>query len=80
MTTVNGKPKQDSTTADLIFDLATLVSFISHVMTLETGDVITTGTPPGVGPVQAGDVVAITIDGVGTLENPVIDAPQGELS
>jgi len=74
-TTLNGEPRQDSTTADLIFDLPTLVSFISHVMTLEPGDVITTGTPSGVGPVQPGDVVAITIDGVGTLENPVVGEP-----
>jgi 2-keto-4-pentenoate hydratase/2-oxohepta-3-ene-1,7-dioic acid hydratase in catechol pathway len=74
-TTLNGELRQDSTTADLIFDLPTLVSFISHVMTLEPGDVITTGTPSGVGPMQPGDVVAITIDGVGTLENPVVGEP-----
>ena len=47
------------------------VSFISKVMTLEAGDVILTGTPAGVSPIRAGDVVTVTIEGVGTLTNPV---------
>jgi 2-keto-4-pentenoate hydratase/2-oxohepta-3-ene-1,7-dioic acid hydratase in catechol pathway len=69
---VNGKVRQASTTADLIFDVATLIAFITRSMTLEEGDVITTGTPPGVGPIAAGDVVEIEIDGVGVLTNPVV--------
>ncbi len=68
---VNGKVRQKSKTSDMIFDVYHLVSFISQVMTLHPGDVIATGTPAGVGPLQAGDVAAIEIDGVGRLENPV---------
>lgn len=68
---VNGATKQDGRTSDMIFPPARLVSFISHVMTLEPGDVIATGTPSGVGPIRAGDVVEIEIEGVGVLRNPV---------
>lgn len=75
---VNGRVLQDSTTANLIFDIPTLVSFLSHSFTLEAGDVILTGTPPGVGfarkpPVwlTPGDTVAVEIEGLGRLENPV---------
>jgi 2-keto-4-pentenoate hydratase/2-oxohepta-3-ene-1,7-dioic acid hydratase in catechol pathway len=71
-TRVNGVVKQDSTTADLIFDVPTLISFISAHMTLEAGDVILTGTPSGVGNLTPGDVVEVEIEGVGTLRNPVI--------
>lgn len=70
-TRVNGQIKQDSNTSDLIFDVFELVEFISRVMTLEEGDVIATGTPPGVGQLQSGDVVEIEIEGVGVLRNPV---------
>lgn len=70
-TRVNGELKQDSRTSDMIFDVPTLVSFISHVMTLCPGDIITTGTPSGVGPLAAGDTVEITLEGVGTLINEV---------
>ncbi len=73
-TRVNGTLKQDSNTSDLIFDVPTLVSFISHVMTLEPGDLISTGTPSGVGPIEPGDRVEIEIDGIGLLVNRVIDA------
>jgi 2-keto-4-pentenoate hydratase/2-oxohepta-3-ene-1,7-dioic acid hydratase in catechol pathway len=72
-THVNGTLRQDSTTADLIFDVPTLIEYASRVMTLEEGDLITTGTPPGVGPIQPGDVIRIEIEGIGVLENPVID-------
>ena len=75
---VNGKTLQDSSTKQMIFSVAELVSFISHSITLEVGDVIATGTPPGVGfvrqpPVflQAGDTVEVEIDTVGTLTNTV---------
>ena len=68
---VNGEVRQDGRTRDLIFDVPYLVSYISKVMTLEPGDVILTGTPAGVGPLDAGDVVEVEIDGVGVLRNPV---------
>jgi 2-keto-4-pentenoate hydratase/2-oxohepta-3-ene-1,7-dioic acid hydratase in catechol pathway len=71
-TRLNGVTKQDSSTSDLIFDVAHLISFISHHMTLEPGDVISTGTPSGVGNVVPGDEVEIEIDGIGVLKNPVI--------
>ena len=57
----------------MVFDVAELVSWISSVMTLLPGDVILTGTPVGVGPIKAGDEVSVTIEGVGTLTNPVVD-------
>jgi len=71
-TRVNGVTKQDSSTNDLIFDVAHLISFCSHHMTLEVGDVISTGTPSGVGNVVPGDEIEIEIDGIGVLKNPVI--------
>lgn len=70
---LNGAPRQDSTTADLIFSVAQLVSFVSRVMTLEPGDLLTTGTPPGVGNLSPGDTISIAIDGIGTLTNPVVE-------
>jgi len=70
-TRVNGAVKQKSNTSDLIFDISRLVEFISHVMTLEPGDLIATGTPPGVGPLQKGDVVEVEIEGIGILRNSV---------
>jgi 2-keto-4-pentenoate hydratase/2-oxohepta-3-ene-1,7-dioic acid hydratase in catechol pathway len=73
-TRVNGVIKQDSSTSDLIFDVPTLISFVSTYMTLEVGDVISTGTPSGVGPVVAGDEVEIEIEGIGVLKNPVTAA------
>ncbi|MBU1275564.1 MAG: fumarylacetoacetate hydrolase family protein [Proteobacteria bacterium] len=69
---VNGETRQDTNTSDMIFDVYQLVSFVSQVMTLKPGDVIATGTPSGIGPLQAGDVVAIEVQGVGVLENPVV--------
>jgi 2-keto-4-pentenoate hydratase/2-oxohepta-3-ene-1,7-dioic acid hydratase in catechol pathway len=68
---VNGKVKQDGRTRDQIFTVPALLAFISAGMTLEPGDVVTTGTPDGVGPIQAGDVVEIEVEGVGVLRNPV---------
>ena len=78
VTRVNGQVRQDSTTADMIFDVATIIEVASRCMTLEEGDLVTTGTPPGVGPLQAGDVVAIEIEGIGVLENPVVDEEEGD--
>lgn len=73
-THVNGQVRQDGNTSDFLFALDIIVRFISQVMTLEPGDVIATGTPAGVSPLNAGDTVEVTIDGVGTLANPVADA------
>jgi 2-keto-4-pentenoate hydratase/2-oxohepta-3-ene-1,7-dioic acid hydratase in catechol pathway len=71
-TRVNGVVRQDSTTADLIFDVPGLVSFVSHHMTLEVGDIISTGTPAGVGNLSPGDVVEVEIEGIGVLRNRVV--------
>jgi 2-keto-4-pentenoate hydratase/2-oxohepta-3-ene-1,7-dioic acid hydratase in catechol pathway len=75
---VNGEVMQDSNTDQMIFDVAELVSFISQTLTLEPGDVIATGTPPGVGFARkpprflgAGDEVTVEIEGIGALTNPV---------
>ena len=76
-TRVNGHVKQRSTTADMIFDVPTLIAFVTRVMTLEEGDLITTGTPPGIGPLFAGDVVEVEIEGIGVLRNPVIEEAEG---
>jgi 2-keto-4-pentenoate hydratase/2-oxohepta-3-ene-1,7-dioic acid hydratase in catechol pathway len=76
---VNGKVLQDGNTRDLIFDIPTLVTFASTVMTLEPGDLIRTGTPPGVGyfrdpriALRPGDIVEVEVEGLGKLANPVV--------
>jgi 2-keto-4-pentenoate hydratase/2-oxohepta-3-ene-1,7-dioic acid hydratase in catechol pathway len=68
---VNGQVRQDSRTSDMVFGPAALVSFISHIMTLLPGDLISTGTPSGVGKLAAGDTVEVELEGIGTLTNPV---------
>jgi len=70
-TRVNGKLRQSGNTRDFIFSLDVIIRYISRVMTLFPGDLILTGTPAGVGPLQPGDIVEVTIEGVGTLRNPV---------
>ena len=70
-TYLNGEVKQSARTSELIFGISRLISFISGVMTLLPGDVIATGTPAGIGPVQAGDIVEIKIEKIGTLRNRV---------
>jgi len=79
-TTVNGEPRQAAQIADLIFDIPTLIASISASVLLEAGDVIATGTPSGVGIgldpptfLRPGDVVEVSIDGVGVLSNPVVE-------
>jgi 2-keto-4-pentenoate hydratase/2-oxohepta-3-ene-1,7-dioic acid hydratase in catechol pathway len=72
-TRVNGQVRQDGTTAEFIFPLDLLIRFVSQVMTLEPGDLIATGTPAGVGPLQPGDTVEIAVEGVGTLTNSVVN-------
>jgi 2-keto-4-pentenoate hydratase/2-oxohepta-3-ene-1,7-dioic acid hydratase in catechol pathway len=69
---VNGRIRQESNTSNLIFDIRQLIEFISDIMTLERGDVIATGTPPGVGELFPGDVVEVEIDGIGVLRNKVV--------
>jgi 2-keto-4-pentenoate hydratase/2-oxohepta-3-ene-1,7-dioic acid hydratase in catechol pathway len=71
--TVNGVRRQHSRTSQLVFNAAELIAYISDVMTLEPGDVISTGTPSGVAPLAAGDTVTIAVEGVGELSNPVVD-------
>ncbi|WP_174591844.1 fumarylacetoacetate hydrolase family protein [Methanocella conradii] len=68
---LNGAVKQDSNTSDMIFNVYRLVEFVSSVMTLEMGDVIATGTPPGVGPMKRGDTIEVEIDNIGVLANKV---------
>ena len=81
-TWVNGELRQESNTKQLIFDCFTLVEHLSTAFTLEPGDIVTTGTPAGVGItmkpprlLQAGDVVRVEIEGIGAIENPLIDEP-----
>ena len=68
---VNGVVKQDGRTRDQVFPLPRLLSFITAGMTLEPGDLVSTGTPAGVGPLKAGDTVEIEVEGVGVLRNEV---------
>ena len=71
ITRVNGELRQDAPVSEMIFTVDAILEFVSQFMTLEPGDLIATGTPPGVGPVQPGDRVAVEIPGLGTLENPI---------
>ena len=70
-TELDGEVRQQSRTSLMIHDVPTLVSYVSHVMTLLPGDVILTGTPAGVGRMMDGQTVSVTVEGVGTLSNPV---------
>ena len=71
-TRLNGDVVQHGNTEDMVFGVATLIEFITAFMTLLPGDVLLTGTPEGVGPIAAGDVVEVEVEGVGTLRNPVV--------
>jgi 2-keto-4-pentenoate hydratase/2-oxohepta-3-ene-1,7-dioic acid hydratase in catechol pathway len=72
---VNGEMRQMASTHDMIFSVRQLIAFISSVMTLEPGDLILTGTPAGVSPLSPGDSVEVSIEGLGSLTNPVITQP-----
>ena len=72
-TRVSGEIRQQGNTRDFIFPLEVIIRYITQVMTLFPGDVIATGTPKGVGPVVAGEVIEVSVEGVGTLRNPVVD-------
>jgi 2-keto-4-pentenoate hydratase/2-oxohepta-3-ene-1,7-dioic acid hydratase in catechol pathway len=71
-TTLNGDVRQRGRTSQMVFDVPTLVAHVTAVMTLLPGDVILTGTPAGVGPMQPGDDIAVTVQGIGTLSNRVV--------
>jgi 2-keto-4-pentenoate hydratase/2-oxohepta-3-ene-1,7-dioic acid hydratase in catechol pathway len=70
-TRVNGATRQDGNTSQMVFDCGFLIEFVTSIMTMLPGDVILTGTPAGVGPLAAGDVVEVTVEGIGTLRNAV---------
>jgi 2-keto-4-pentenoate hydratase/2-oxohepta-3-ene-1,7-dioic acid hydratase in catechol pathway len=72
-TKVNGGLRQDGSTLDFIFSLDVLIRYVANVMTLLPGDILATGTPDGVGPVLAGDVVEVEVEGIGKLSNPIVD-------
>jgi 2-keto-4-pentenoate hydratase/2-oxohepta-3-ene-1,7-dioic acid hydratase in catechol pathway len=75
-TYLNGELRQSTSTSDLIFGISKLISFISSIMTLLPGDVIATGTPSGIGPMNPGDVAEIKIQNIGTLRNFVVAQDQ----
>jgi 2-keto-4-pentenoate hydratase/2-oxohepta-3-ene-1,7-dioic acid hydratase in catechol pathway len=68
---VNGAVRQRGRTADMVFSPPKLIAYIASIMTLEPGDVVMTGTPAGIGPLAAGDVVEVEVEGIGVLRNPV---------
>jgi 2-keto-4-pentenoate hydratase/2-oxohepta-3-ene-1,7-dioic acid hydratase in catechol pathway len=72
-TRVNGELKQDGNTSDMMFDVDRILHHISQFCTLLPGDLIATGTPEGVGPLHSGDVVEVTVEGIGTLRNSVVN-------
>jgi 2-keto-4-pentenoate hydratase/2-oxohepta-3-ene-1,7-dioic acid hydratase in catechol pathway len=69
---LNGERRQHSHTGNMVFGVARLISFISHIMTLLPGDVIATGTPSGIGPMRVGDVIEIRVEGIGALRNQIV--------
>jgi 2-keto-4-pentenoate hydratase/2-oxohepta-3-ene-1,7-dioic acid hydratase in catechol pathway len=71
-TFVNGQRRQSAPTSDMIFFVTFLIPWISRMMTLLPGDIVTTGTPAGIGPLSSGDIVEVVIGGIGTLRNPVV--------
>jgi 2-keto-4-pentenoate hydratase/2-oxohepta-3-ene-1,7-dioic acid hydratase in catechol pathway len=72
---VDGEVRQDGSCADMIFPVAACLAYASRVFTLLPGDLLLTGTPEGVGPLESGQTVRVEIDGVGAIENPVVDGP-----
>jgi 5-oxopent-3-ene-1,2,5-tricarboxylate decarboxylase/2-hydroxyhepta-2,4-diene-1,7-dioate isomerase len=75
-TLVNGKVTQEGNTRDMIFDIPTLIEYLSGFMTLQSGDIILTGTPEGLANVQVGDEVVTEIEGIGSLKNTIIGDPE----
>ncbi|MHC5036462.1 MAG: fumarylacetoacetate hydrolase family protein [Planctomycetota bacterium] len=72
---VNGEVRQDANTGNMVFRIPAVISYLSKHFTLQPGDVIATGTPEGIGPIVEGDVVEATVEGIGTLRNPVVREP-----
>jgi 2-keto-4-pentenoate hydratase/2-oxohepta-3-ene-1,7-dioic acid hydratase in catechol pathway len=72
ITRLDGEVKQDGPVTDMIFPVDVIIAFVSACMTLEPGDLIATGTPPGVGPMRAGQTVEVEIPGIGLLRNPIV--------
>jgi 2-keto-4-pentenoate hydratase/2-oxohepta-3-ene-1,7-dioic acid hydratase in catechol pathway len=70
--TLNGQVRQQSSTRELIFPVATLIAYISRIMTLLPGDIVSTGTPAGIGPLQPGDEFVVEVEGIGALRSPVV--------
>jgi 2-keto-4-pentenoate hydratase/2-oxohepta-3-ene-1,7-dioic acid hydratase in catechol pathway len=68
---LNGETRKSSNSKFMIFSIPQLVSFINNIMTLEPGDLIVTGTPEGIGPMQIGDIVEVEVEGIGVLRNKV---------
>ena len=75
-TRVNGEMRQMASTREMMFPVEQLIAFVSSVMTLEPGDLILTGTPAGIGPLNPGDTVEVTVEGIGSLSNPVAASPE----
>ena len=71
-TRVNGEMRQMASTREMMFPIQQLIAFISSIMTLDPGDLILSGTPSGIGPLTAGDVVEVSVEGIGALRNPII--------
>ena len=69
---LNGAKKQDAPVRDMIFSVPILIEFITRFMTLEPGDLVATGTPPGVGPMEPGSTIRVEIEGIGHIENLVV--------
>jgi 2-keto-4-pentenoate hydratase/2-oxohepta-3-ene-1,7-dioic acid hydratase in catechol pathway len=69
---LNGEVRQQSSTRELIFPVATLIAYISRIMTLLPGDIVSTGTPAGIGPLTDGDEMIVRVEGIGDLRNPVV--------
>lgn len=76
ITKVNGEVRQRALGSEMVFKIPMLLSFISHIMTLEPGDLVATGTPSGIGALRAGDTVEVTISGISRVTNPVRDVVQ----
>ncbi len=72
ITRVNGEVRQEGDAADMVFDIPTIIEYITSIMTLEPGDLVATGTPDGVAPLRDGDLVEVEVVGVGSVRNPVI--------
>ncbi|MDZ7779417.1 MAG: fumarylacetoacetate hydrolase family protein [Gemmatimonadota bacterium] len=75
-TRVNGEVRQQGEVGDMVFKVPDVLAHITRAMTLEPGDIVATGTPDGIGPLQPGDRVEVEVGGVGTVSNPVVEADQ----